>query len=331
MLKIEKPLLPFFSREKRFKPPTTPTAFNSSISYFTPSIKFKEDPELFLNGLIKNRNKEDKNIAGIFPTLEQIDEKRSQVDKLQKIMTVPEKNYYDGMAEIQTQTETPREQSLNALQMMTKNLERVEKFKKIMTVPKKENYQGTAKIEKARALSPTSLEQQALSARQLMTENLVRAGYTKPKQGKRPTTAPSLEVQISSLQDRPPTIEPSPPLVPKPPPKRVGGGGAVNPKKAKDMEALMEEQGEKGIKTFVFSARDRKLLREQLQSQNLGTNVTPKMMKEVEELSQRGLTPAQIIFELTRRQQERKGIKPTGRPKSSSALQIGGKAVGGGR
>ena len=331
MLKIEKPLLPFFSREKRFRPPTTPTAFNSSISYFTPSIKFKEDPELFLNGLIKNKNKEDKNIAGIFPTLEQIDEKRSQVDKLQKIMTVPQKNYYDGMAEIQTQTETPREQSLNALEMMNKNLARVDKFKKIMTVPKKENYQGIAKIEKARPLSPTTLEQQASNARQMMTENLVRAGYTKPKQGKRPASAPSIEVQISSIQDRPPTIEANPPLVPKPPPKRVGGGGAINPKKVKDMEALIEQQGEKAIETFVFSAKDKRLLREQLQSQNLGTNVTAGMVKEANDLARQGLTPAQIIFELTRRRQEIKGIKPTGRAKSGSALQIGGKAVGGGK
>lgn len=285
MLKIEKPLLPFFSREKRFRPPSTPTAFNSSISYFTPSIKFKEDPELFLNGLIKNRNKEDKNIAGIFPTLEQIDEKQSQVDKLKKIMTVPEKKYYDGMA----------------------------------------------KIEKARALSPTTLREQSLNALQMMTENLVRVGYTKPKQGKRPTTAPSVEVQISSIQDRPPTIEASPPLVPKPPPKKAGGGGAVNPKVAKDMEALMTEQGEKAVETFVFSSKSKKLLREAIQSQNLGSNVTPKMVAMAEELARQGLTQSQIIFELTRRLKETKQIKPTGRAKSGSALQIGGKAVGGGK
>ena len=282
MLKIEKPLLPFFSREKRFKAPTTQTAFNSSISYFTPSIKFKEDPELFLNGLIKNRNKEDKNIAGIFPTLEERDEKQSQVDKLKKIMTVPEKKYYDG----------------------------------------------TATIEKARPLSPTNVKlfrEQSIQALQLMTENLVRAGYTKPKQGKRPP----LEVQIASIQDRPPTIEASAPLVAKPPPGKASGG--VNPKVAKDMEALMSKEGEKAVETFVFTAKSKKLLREAIQNQNLGSNVTPKMVATAEELAKQGLNQSQIIFELTRRLKEAKQIKPTGRAKSGSAIQIGGKDVGGGK
>jgi hypothetical protein len=84
----EKPVLPFFTEERRFKPPTTTTNANSAISYFKPQIKFRENPELFLNGLLKDIKKE--NIQDkIIKKVENLEELLTEPAKLRKIILQP--------------------------------------------------------------------------------------------------------------------------------------------------------------------------------------------------------------------------------------------------
>jgi hypothetical protein len=98
MLRL-KPELPIFTSEtRRFKPPTTTTAENPAISYFRPAITFKDNPEIFLNGLIKDVKKQlipDK----IIKTIENETQTQTQTAKLKQLIINPPKKEYDGTAQ----------------------------------------------------------------------------------------------------------------------------------------------------------------------------------------------------------------------------------------
>lgn len=89
-----KPQLPFFTSEKRFKPPTTEISQIPPVSYFKPSITFKENPELFLNGLIKDVKK-DLIPKNVLKTVEQATQKNPQT----KLLIRPQEKEYDGTAQ----------------------------------------------------------------------------------------------------------------------------------------------------------------------------------------------------------------------------------------
>jgi hypothetical protein len=89
-----KPQLPFFTSEKRFKPPTAELSQIPPVSYFKPTITFKENPELFLNGLIKDVKK-DLIPKNVLKTVEQATQKNLQT----KLLIRPQEKEYDGTAQ----------------------------------------------------------------------------------------------------------------------------------------------------------------------------------------------------------------------------------------
>lgn len=102
MLKQEKPALPFFKNE-RFRAPTVSLAQNSAVSYFKPTIKFRENPEIFLNGLIKDLKKETPQ-AIIKKEMETSTQDLSTVQQFRKKLSIASQSQseYDGSASIDT-------------------------------------------------------------------------------------------------------------------------------------------------------------------------------------------------------------------------------------